>query len=557
MRKRLFALLLVICMLSFFVAGCASKSTGVQEQDSTSTAASGNKADSKGTESGDSAVSDSKYQTTYGSKQFDNVTIKVELFDRSNAPEGSTITDNKWVKYVNEQMGKVGINVEFVTVPRWDEVVKMQSMMASGTAPDITLTYTYAHAEDYFQQGGTWDLVPFIDGAGQADNMKAYLGDSVLNIGRTVNNELYGIVAKRAVTTKSNFFIRKDWLDGLNRKAPTTVDELYDTIKQFVRENPDGRKDVIGAQFWNQWNTRLLFSELAGNEKKMAISSGDSAVGDYYDKGIREFFRFMNKLYNEGLLNPEYYTLSEDDFKSQIVTGQLAFFEYSVNGSVDVLRGSLLKTLQENIPAADIISIPPMKNVNDGKQYSDAYPEGGLIAFCPLTASEEVVEACMTYLDWMCTKDGGFVLYHGFEDEHFTFDADGVPIVKDASYNSTDKDWIRTDIFLTGNQGYFFTVDDFMVCSSKEAPGYEDKVIENYKNAAIGDIVFDSTFTSASTPNLITDIDIIKDDYRVQCITCTPDKFDATYDEYLSELEGASVQTIIEERTEHFDSIYD
>lgn len=30
---------------------------------------------------------ESKYQTTYGSKQFDGVTISVELFDRSNAPE--------------------------------------------------------------------------------------------------------------------------------------------------------------------------------------------------------------------------------------------------------------------------------------------------------------------------------------------------------------------------------------------------------------------------------------------------------------------------------------
>ncbi len=34
------------------------------------------------------------YQTTYGSKMFDDVTISVELFfDRSNAPEGSTIPE--------------------------------------------------------------------------------------------------------------------------------------------------------------------------------------------------------------------------------------------------------------------------------------------------------------------------------------------------------------------------------------------------------------------------------------------------------------------------------
>ena len=79
---------------------------------------------------------ESKYQTTYG------VTISVELFDRSNAPEGSTILENRWTKYAQDAMAEVGINLEFVAVPRGDEVSKMQTMVGSGTAPTITLTYT-------------------------------------------------------------------------------------------------------------------------------------------------------------------------------------------------------------------------------------------------------------------------------------------------------------------------------------------------------------------------------------------------------------------------------
>ena len=60
------------------------------------------------------------YKTTYGDKQFDNVTITVELFDRSNAPEGNTILDNKWTKYAQEQMQKVdgAIAVSFGLRPR-------------------------------------------------------------------------------------------------------------------------------------------------------------------------------------------------------------------------------------------------------------------------------------------------------------------------------------------------------------------------------------------------------------------------------------------------------
>lgn len=552
MKKKLLAGLLILSMTAAMVSGCAKSKE--QNNNSQTSADVTTEADKP---AGDGATETaSKYQTTYGSKKFDNVTITVELFDRSNAPEGSTITDNKWTKYVNQEMNKVGINVEFVPVGRWDEVTKMQAMMASGTSPDITLTYTYAYAEQYFKQGGVWDLSEFVDGDDQAKNMKSYIGTDVLNIARSTDNALYGVVAKRATTAKSNLFLRKDWMDKLNLQTPTTPDELYNVIYKMRYNNPDARDSTIGAIVWNAWNTKLAFSKLAGNEKEMAVAYGDDAVADYYDPGNREYYRFMNKLYNDGLLNQEYYTMTEDNFKSYVVTGDVGFFESSVNYAVDVMRGSLLKTLQENVPNADIVSIPPLKNVNDGKQYSASYAPGGLIAFCPLTASADKVEACLTYLDWMCTKEGGFTLYHGIEGEHFDYDADQVPVVKDAAYNAKDKDWIRADLFITGNQGYFNSVEDFNACTSKEAPGYEDHVIANYQNALTGTLVYDTTYTSPSTSDLITDIALVRDDYTVQVVTCSKDKFDATYDEYMKELESAGIQKIIDERTEYYNGVY-
>ncbi len=302
---------------------------------------------------------------------------------------------------------------------------------------------------------------------------------------------------------------------------------------------------------WNAWNIRKAFSKIAGNEVETNIASTEDSIQDFYDPGMKDYYKWMNQMYNDGILNPEYYTLSEDNFKSLFVTGAVAGMEYSVNANVDVLRGSLLQTLKENVPTADVVSIEPLKNVNDGKQYSAAYASGGLIAFCPKTADEEKVEACMTYLDWMCTKDGGFVFYHGFEGEHFEFEGN-IPIVKDASYNATDKDWIRTDIFLTGNQGYFATVEDFNACTSKECPGYESYVVSNYENALIGTIDHDSIYTAPSQSDHIADLTSVKDEYSTALITCAPADFDATWDEYMDELSKAGVEDVIAERTEYF-----
>ncbi len=516
-----------------------------------------------GSQSG-SEASDSGYQTTYGDKQFDNVTITVELFDRSNAPEGSTILDNKWTKYAQEQMKKVGINVEFVAVPRSDEITKMQTMMASGTAPDLTCTYTYSYAEDYYNDGGIWDLSEFVDGENQVKNLKAYLGEDVIDIGRG-RGALYGIVARRATTAKSNLFIRQDWLEKLGMETPSTPDELYDYLEACVKNNPDGLSNVIGAYFWllesnttgtgYRNNMSMAFSQLNGDDKELAIAFG---YDFYYDPGFREYVRFLNKCYNNGVMDQEFYTNTNETFIQKVVNSQYAFYESNVNYNVDPLRNSPETTLRENTPSAKFVSIPNLANVSDGKQYTSTYASGGLIIMCPKTASAEKVEAAMTYLDWMATTDGGYVLYHGFEGEHYELDKEGTPIVIDASYNAKDKDWIRTDMFLIGNQGYFATVDEFNKCTAAENPVYYDDVVANYENSLTGKTILTPTMTSTpeKQAELTDDFLLLRSKYLVQCITCTPDAMDAIYDEWLEEARKIGIDEVIAERKTYFDGVY-
>ena len=70
----------------------------------------------------------------------------------------------------------------------------------------------------------------------------------------------------------------------------------------------------------------------------------------------------------------------------------------------------------------------------------------------------------------------------------------------------------------------------------------------------MGTVNHDSTYTSPSTPELITDLNLVRDEYQVECITCPMDQFEATYDEYMAQLENAGVQTVIDERTEYYNN---
>ena len=307
--KKWMALMLSTTMLAACMTGCGSE----EKEAASKNEPAKEEAAVENTEVAEEA---SGYQTTYGSKQFDDVTIKVELWDRSNAPEGSTITDNKWVDYVNQEMGKVGIKVEFVPVPRSDEMSKMQTMVASQTAPDITITYSYATAEDYFKQGGIWNLAPFIDGEDQAKNIKEYIGKDVLNIARTPDNELYGIVARRATTAACNMYLRKDWLDKLGLKKPVTQEEFVDVLRAFKTQDPNGngQADEIptGGRAEARWMD-YLFS-MYGIAMWEGFPQWDIYDGELtyaaVTPNMRDALEFISGLYQEGLLDAE--TLMND-----------------------------------------------------------------------------------------------------------------------------------------------------------------------------------------------------------------------------------------------------
>ncbi|MCC8101061.1 MAG: extracellular solute-binding protein [Clostridiales bacterium] len=499
------------------------------------------------------ASEDSGYQTTYGDKIFDDVTITVEIFDRSNAPEGSTVVDNKWVDYVNQEMNKVGITVDFVAVPRSEESTKIQVMMASGTAPDLILTYDQNLATSYYEKGGLTILNDYVDGEDQARNIKEYVTEETMDACRADNDELWGIAAKRDNTIQSNLFIRKDWLDILGMDVPETVDELYEVLKAFKEENPGNVDNLI--PFLSTYMGYCSYSVMAGAFMTSVSDETEFNIRSYRpvyaDDGYTEYLRFLNKLYNEGLTDPEYYTYISDSTQiaAVVASGRVGFYEGGFNDNLAANKGSVLQTLRAANPDAEFVSIPPLQSVNDGEQYNWSYESNGAYLLIPKTCKN--VEAVLTYLDWQGTRDGGYVLANGFEGEHYELE-DGIPVVIDTEYNAEDLDWIRYDIFLLGNGTYFESEELNMQTYAKKFVGYEDYVIDNFENGSAGTCMVVPAYVSETQGTNSTEITLVMDENHVKCITCGTDEFDTAIDTYRTAMGKAGMEQVIEERTEYF-----
>ncbi|NLM11751.1 MAG: extracellular solute-binding protein, partial [Clostridiaceae bacterium] len=87
-------------------------------------------------------------------KVFKNrVTIQIPVYDRG--VEGQApVDDNYWTRWIQSEFGdKNNITVEYVAIPRADEVNKFNMLLAAGDAPDIIFHYDFPAAVAYYDAG--------------------------------------------------------------------------------------------------------------------------------------------------------------------------------------------------------------------------------------------------------------------------------------------------------------------------------------------------------------------------------------------------------------------
>lgn len=390
MKKRLLlttSLLLSFVLLLGIFSGCVAKQEANQPAESAKTQA----------ESTPAAAEKSSGPP---------VELTVEVFDRAT-PGQTPVDNNYWTKWINEQFGKPNnINVKFIPCPRSQEVEKLNVWMAANQAPDICLTYDNNVAYNYYKNNGLTDLTDALNTYGQ--NLKKYLGDELLGYGQ-FGGKQYVIPAKRIMVARAGTFIRKDWLDKLGLPMPETTDQFYETLKAFKEKNPGKVDKVVPFVMTNDiaWTGSGIF------ESFMEQVSDE----EYYIKkfmflpGYKEGARFLNKMYNEGLISPEF-ALDKDGkmADADITRGAGGALTNNYDISLRNVPGHIL-ALKKNVPDAELVPCDPFTNKYTGKHQKQVYEPAGIRIIVPKTSKR--VNEVIKYLDWMTDKDVIFFLQNG------------------------------------------------------------------------------------------------------------------------------------------------
>ncbi len=246
-------------------------------------------------------------------------------------------------EYVQE---KFGFDLEITEIPGsvWNE--KINIAFATNEYPDFFLNgLTETDRQTYGSQGIILDLNSYITPEITPNIAGIYQKYPELKAAtQSYDGHLYHISGYDKTNIReyaqTRFFINKKWAENLGVKVPTNLDEYYTYLKAVKDGDADGDGNTddeypISGSFENDPSS-ILTPVLAAYGYALSFSTRtETTYVDVKDGKViyvpiednfKEILAYMRRLYQEQLLDNEFFTQSKDQRDAKIASGKVAAF---------------------------------------------------------------------------------------------------------------------------------------------------------------------------------------------------------------------------------------
>lgn len=559
MKRKVVSLMLVSAMVAGMLAGCGSDS--------------GSSKGGSSTETGSAAEASSSGETAD-----DKSPITFEYF---NADGKNGNWDNPVAKAITEATG-VTLDVSYPVASQGDAKEDVALMIANDEYPDMI--YAKGSATDLYQAGALIDMTDLIEKYGP--NIKKMYGAEMEKLKWSQDDPgiyqlSYAGVNQKTLTTGGSCQIQWAALKENDYKYPKTLDEYEKMIKSYLAAHPkteDGL-DMIGITMSaSDWHWMITLGNPAGLIADASPDNGQWIIDDEYNVHYKhvtdeekEYFKWLCRMYNEGILDPNFATQTDDDYIAKVASGRVvaitdAEWHYSqceatlvADGKVDQTYVGLPVTLRED-------------QVEKALLYQGTTVGWGI----GITKSCEDPVRAIKFLDYLCSDEGQILYHWGIEGENYFLDDNGQPYRTDeeVAKAQSDPDYAKN----TGIDNYtgfpIYGTGSYSEDGFPYTPTTKESVIANYNTAekegceAMGfemltdmfaqpeefDLLPYSALWAYQQPQELTEKQTILDEIAwpglVKCVTGTEDEFDGNWESMVQELTDNGLADAEEAMTE-------
>lgn len=562
MKRKVVSLMLVSAMVAGMLAGCGSDS--------------GSSKGGSSTETGSAAEASSSGETADDADDKSPIT-----FEYFNADGKNGNWDNPVAKAITEATG-VTLDVSYPVASQGDAKEDVALMIANDEYPDMI--YAKGSATDLYQAGALIDMTDLIEKYGP--NIKKMYGAEMEKLKWSQDDPgiyqlSYSGVNQKTLTTGGSCQIQWAALKENDYKYPKTLDEYEKMIKSYLAAHPkteDGL-DMIGITMSaSDWHWMITLGNPAGLIADASPDNGQWIIDDEYNVHYKhvtdeekEYFKWLCRMYNEGILDPNFATQTDDDYIAKVASGRVvaitdAEWHYSqceatlvADGKVDQTYVGLPVTLRED-------------QVEKALLYQGTTVGWGI----GITKSCEDPVRAIKFLDYLCSDEGQILYHWGIEGENYFLDDDGQPYRTDeeVAKAQSDPDYAKN----TGIDNYtgfpIYGTGSYSEDGFPYTPTTKESVIANYNTAekegceAMGfemltdmfaqpeefDLLPYSALWAYQQPQELAEKQTILDEIAwpglVKCVTGTEDEFDANWETMVQELTDNGLADAEEAMTE-------
>lgn len=484
--------------------------------------------------------------------------------------------DNPVAKAITEATG-VSLEITYPVSSSGDPGQDVALMIANDDYPD--LIYSKGSAGSLYDAGAFIDMRDLIEQYGP--NIKKMYGDQFEKLRWNADDD--GIYQLSYAGVGMEVYAPGTWTCAVQYAAlkendydyPETLEEYEALIKQYLETHPKTEEglDMIGISLSaSDWHWLITLSNPAGMIGDAQPDNGSWVVDENYNciykhtsENEKEYFKWLSRMYDEGILDPNFATQTDDDYIAKLAGGQV----------VGILDPMWHFTQAETVLEAEgkydqtFCQVPVTLRED---QKSPALMDQGLQVGYGIGISkscEDPVRA-IKFLDYLCSDEGAVLYKWGVEGVNYFIDENGqrYRTEEEITASKTDPDYAKNTGI--GNYSGFPNYGDGAVDENGNpyTPNTKETVIAEYNPAekaaceAWGVELVSDIFPSADefeippyaplwaypVPQEITNIVNVLNEISwpglVKCVTGGQDNFDANWDTLVAELEANGLEEV-------------
>jgi putative aldouronate transport system substrate-binding protein len=334
--------------------------------------------------------------------------------------ENSTYPFSENWLVVTELEKRGDFNLEIQAVPQSDYETKKQLIFASGDVPDIVMKTELSEIDSFAADGV---ILPVSDYYEYLPNFKASIDewdfDSEIRDLSYTDGKLYYLPSmQERPLSDIGWMVRADKLEKYGLEAPETLDELYSVLKAVQKQEPESKG------FSNKFKDLLMFYGFGplfdtragwGGGPFIYEEESDSWIFAPAEDNYREMLGFLNKMMENGVMDPENFTADKEQINQRHAKG-LAAVTFDWIAAID----SKNKDARNFNPDAEWKAIPPFSGGPGGAKVQGRarYSYGNSIAAD--LVDDPQFEKKMKIIDWMFySEEGRLLTIYGVEGKTY------------------------------------------------------------------------------------------------------------------------------------------